>query len=99
MSTGGRPDISHYLGIGGCYGGIGKSGDGIGGFRDGIGKSGDGIGGFRDGIGKSGDGIGGFRDGIGGFLNCLMYWLYHCWGLAFKINSERIYLKVPSHRY
>ena len=61
MSTGGRPDISHYLGIGGCYGGIGKSGDGIGGFRDGIGKSG---------------------DGIGGFLNCLMYWLYHCWGLA-----------------
>ena len=32
MSTGGRPDISHYLGIGGCYGGIGKSGDGIGGF-------------------------------------------------------------------
>ena len=61
MSTGGRPDISHYLGIGGCYGGIGKPGDGIGGFRDGIGKSG---------------------DGIGGFLNCLMYWLYHCWGLA-----------------
>ena len=38
MSTGGRPDISHYLGIGGCYGGIGKSGDGIGGFRDGIGN-------------------------------------------------------------